>query len=199
MSMVSVIEKIIYKKFDGLWTLAPAKVTRVDADNMRVDLRIKNTLFGKNPINIRSAHVWYPRGGGSAILYPIAVGDIVLAAFSKIEMIPALADADYRTELDAQYFESRNCFVMGGFILDNERGTTVDGVELKIPDVLSFIGDISMSTPTFRGTTLPGASLTYRGQIRLVVGGGGSRDRLYMCMKSDGDTYSWVEIINGGA
>ena len=38
-----------------------------------------------------------------------------------------------------------------------------------------------------------------RGKLRFVKGAEGARDRVYQCMKSDSDTYSWVEIANGGA
>ena len=38
-----------------------------------------------------------------------------------------------------------------------------------------------------------------RGKLRFVKGVGGARDRVYQCMKSDSDVYSWVEIANGGA
>jgi hypothetical protein len=46
---------------------------------------------------------------------------------------------------------------------------------------------------------LPVASVTYRGQFRIVEGGAGARDRNYLCMKSDAGAYSWVEVANGGA
>jgi len=44
-----------------------------------------------------------------------------------------------------------------------------------------------------------GASSTWRGAFKLVHGAGGARDRVYMCLKSDSDTYSWVQIADGGA
>lgn len=48
-------------------------------------------------------------------------------------------------------------------------------------------------------TSLPTADASYRGKKIRVEGGAGVRDRTYECMKSDSDTYSWVEIANGGA
>jgi len=46
---------------------------------------------------------------------------------------------------------------------------------------------------------LPAANAMNRGKIAFVEGAGGARDREYRCMKSDSDTYSWVEVANGGA
>ena len=45
---------------------------------------------------------------------------------------------------------------------------------------------------------LPAAGATYRGVIWIVEGGGGVRDKAYICLKSDGGVYSWVEVANGG-
>ena len=47
-----------------------------------------------------------------------------------------------------------------------------------------------------RGTvsTLPAAAAAYRGVIYLLLGGGGVADKLYICMKTSADGYSWVQI-----
>lgn len=46
-------------------------------------------------------------------------------------------------------------------------------------------------------TTLPTASATNRGQMFRIEGATGVADKLYVCMKSATDTYSWVQIITG--
>jgi len=46
---------------------------------------------------------------------------------------------------------------------------------------------------------LPTADATYRGKMIMTEGAAGVRDKLYMCLKSDADTYSWVLIADGGA
>jgi len=44
---------------------------------------------------------------------------------------------------------------------------------------------------------LPTADSSYRGKMIRVEGGAGVADKLYMCMKSAADTYSWVQIASG--
>ena len=43
------------------------------------------------------------------------------------------------------------------------------------------------------------ANAANRGKLRFVEGAGGARDRVYSCMKSDGDAYNWIQIADGGA
>jgi hypothetical protein len=47
--------------------------------------------------------------------------------------------------------------------------------------------------------TLPAANTDYRGFLCMTRGAPGARDVVYMCLKSDSDTYSWVQIADGGA
>jgi hypothetical protein len=42
------------------------------------------------------------------------------------------------------------------------------------------------------------AAVGYRGWFAIIFGPAGSRDRIYICLKSDANVYSWVEIVNGG-
>jgi len=64
-------------------------------------------------------------------------------------------------------------------------------------------GDITMLDDKFidlgNDTAGAAANAANRGKLRFVEGAGGARDRVYSCMKSDADAYSWVEIANGGA
>jgi len=48
------------------------------------------------------------------------------------------------------------------------------------------------------GSTLPTASVAYSKVILILQGAPGSRDRVYMCLKSDANVYAWDEIVNGG-
>ena len=47
--------------------------------------------------------------------------------------------------------------------------------------------------------SLPSASLSLRYKRYVLRGASGTRDRYYICLKSDSDTYSFTEISNGGA
>lgn len=44
----------------------------------------------------------------------------------------------------------------------------------------------------------PSAAAAYRGMLFVVQGGGGSTDKLQVCLKAAAGTYSWVDIVNGG-
>jgi len=45
--------------------------------------------------------------------------------------------------------------------------------------------------------SLPTADSSYRGKIIRVEGGAGVADKLYVCMKSASDAYSWVQVASG--
>jgi len=50
---------------------------------------------------------------------------------------------------------------------------------------------------TGKVTSLPTADATYRGKMIRVEGGAGVADKLYVCMKSASDAYSWVQVASG--
>lgn len=67
-----------------------------------------------------------------------------------------------------------------------------------------FHQDVRMLTDKFIDlgnalSGLPAAAAAHRGKLGFVEGAAGARDRVYQCMKSDGDAYNWIEIANGGA
>jgi hypothetical protein len=47
------------------------------------------------------------------------------------------------------------------------------------------------------GTLVPTAALKYRGEIRILEAGIGSRDELYVCLKSKTESYAWVKVAQG--
>lgn len=44
----------------------------------------------------------------------------------------------------------------------------------------------------------PTAGSAYRGMLYVLQGAGGVTDKLQVCLKSAANTYSWVDIVNGG-
>jgi hypothetical protein len=64
---------------------------------------------------------------------------------------------------------------------------------------LTRFRDIGADRYLFSGiiAALPAASVTYRGIIVRVQGGGGVADKLYCCMKAAAGTYSWVQVASG--
>lgn len=80
----------------------------------------------------------------------------------------------------------------GGFQTDGEPKIDINyGGNISIrPDNFLQIGKDSDGT-------LPTADASYRGKMIRVEGGAGVADKLYMCMKSASDTYSWVQIASG--
>jgi len=56
---------------------------------------------------------------------------------------------------------------------------------------------LSQYLRTGKITSLPTASSTHRGKMIRVEGAAGEADKLYVCMKSAADTYSWVQVASG--
>jgi len=46
-------------------------------------------------------------------------------------------------------------------------------------------------------SALPTPEEAYRGHMIRVEGGAGVADKLYICMKTATDTYTWVEVASG--
>lgn len=95
----------------------------------------------------------------------------------------------------AQYAENTFSSAQSKFLWQIPRGTNKFFVNLKgsqIPD--DHFLELGDAVSGF-----PAASATYRGMLSYTKGAGGARDRVYACLKSDADAYSWVEIANGGA
>jgi len=68
---------------------------------------------------------------------------------------------------------------------------------------ISRMGDLSIIEDRFlrigkdSDGTLPTASADYRGKMIRVEGGAGVADKLYICMKTAADTYSWIQVASG--
>lgn len=56
-------------------------------------------------------------------------------------------------------------------------------------------GSVRLNT---NGGTKPTAAAAHRGKLFVEQGGAGVTDRYFVCLKSAADTYSWVEVVNGG-
>jgi hypothetical protein len=65
------------------------------------------------------------------------------------------------------------------------------------------IGDIDIPADKFlkigkdSDGSLPIADSSYRSKLIMVEGGVGVADKIYQCLKSATDTYSWVQIATG--
>jgi len=85
------------------------------------------------------------------------------------------------------------------------RNIDVDGIanidDLRVDEALG--SDLPMGDDKFikvgkdSDGTLPTADASYRGKMIRVEGGAGVADKLYICMKSASDTYSWVQVASG--
>jgi len=68
---------------------------------------------------------------------------------------------------------------------------------------ISRAGDIALLDDKFlkigkdSDGVLPTPDASYRGKMIRVEGGAGVADKLYICMKSAADTYSWVQVASG--
>lgn len=45
-----------------------------------------------------------------------------------------------------------------------------------------------------RGTSLPAADASLRGELFVVEGGSGVPDKVYICLKNSSDSYEWVQL-----
>jgi len=104
--------------------------------------------------------------------------------------------ADEQTTKDIMRFDlSGNNFMVYSHFLPGD-------VDLDLADPIaagSRWRDFGLSRYFFSGsvTELPTASATYRGVMVRVEGGSGVADRLYVCVKSSSDAYSWVQVASG--
>jgi hypothetical protein len=103
---------------------------------------------------------------------------------------------DEQTVKDIMRFDlSGNNFMVYSHFLPGD-------VDLDLADPLvagSRWRDFGLSRYFFSGSvaSLPTASETYRGVMVRVEGGSGVADKLYVCMKSASDAYSWVQVASG--
>jgi len=203
-----IVDDIVNKRLFDMFIISIGTVIAVNSDTVRCDVRIKvSSTVNRGSISVlKNVPILYPRGGNNIIMYPITEGDTVMIAFSKESISKAIIDSSSRKEIATKFFSSDNAFILGGFILDSEIGSSIDGIDIKIPDKITMLSEDDIYANVFGClalkfydmSSLPSASVTYRGQIMTVEGAAGFRDRVYMCMKSDADAYSWVEIANGG-
>jgi len=62
---------------------------------------------------------------------------------------------------------------------------------------IDFLDDKFLKIGKDSDGALPAASSTYRGKMIRVEGGAGVADKLYVCMKSASDAYSWAQVASG--
>jgi hypothetical protein len=199
MTLRDAVIKTVKREIRDIHRACICEVLCVHKDKVRCDILFKfNSTNKKSHYSLYNVPIWYPKGGNSIILTPLKAGDTVLAIFTDFSANDSLIDHNIRTETDNQ-IEANSVIVLGGFILDTDIGATIDGVKVEVPDTLTILSDspISISTPKIISSTLPTANDSHRGEIRLVAGGAGVRDNLYMCMKSNADTWSWRLIVAG--
>jgi len=133
----------------------------------------------------------------------------------RIELENGAGGTDTRFELD--HTNGLKLFNTGASVTEfSTDGTLGDNSDSAVPTekaVKAYVDNVAERTSS--GTNIKAdanyginidtsgtkatADATTRGQLFLEKGTTGSRDRLYICLKSDSDTYSWVEIANGGA
>ena len=134
----------------GSWTLCPGIVTKVNS-NMTVNVRLKvEDTF--QMVELQSLPIVFPKGGGSIILTPISVNDVVLVGFSKYGLDGLLANTQIvKRELSEEsLFNVEDAIVLGGFVLDSEKSSfqlPVEGITLgSLLQLLDYGGNPSSPT-----------------------------------------------------
>lgn len=134
-SITQRVNERIKIKFDELWTAIPCIITRVDRTNMRCDVKPKMKFSEFELPKIKNIPVVFPRGSDSIILMPIKKDDIVLVLFSKYDLSKLLVDNNINLTVDINQFHFRNAFVLGGFVLYRELGSSIVHDEVyEIPE-----------------------------------------------------------------
>ena len=94
----------------------------------------------------------------------------------------------------ASYFLSQ---YIGGGVFTDIAEVHNEMIDISRAGNITFLDDKFLKIGKDSDGTLPTPDASYRGKMIRVEGGAGVADKLYMCMKSAADTYSWVQIATG--
>lgn len=73
-------------------------------------------------------------------------------------------------------------------------GSANKALQINANLITTSYGGVILATAGAR----PTAGVNYRGMLYVLQGAGGVTDKLQVCLKAAADTYSWVDIVNGG-
>jgi len=79
----------------------------------------------------------------------------------------------------------------------NEISERTSGNNINLLSTISIADDKFIKIGKDSDGVLPTPSADYRGKMIMIEGGSGVADKLYICLKSSLDTYSWVVIASG--
>lgn len=149
----------------GMWTMCPGIITQVNNSQMTVNVKLKVEGENSSFILLERVPVVFPKGGGSVILTPMKVNDVVLVGFSKYSLKGVLTNTQMvKRNLDGEsLFEIGNAVVLAGFVLDSERGS------MQIPTEGVTIGEL-LSLADYGGSPLaPNNGMIWRNGNKLYA------------------------------
>jgi len=152
--------------------------------------------LGGNRLNLGPGLPYIDQWGGSAWWVRILHADGTRMGYLYVHLIRAVEwQSPGRLILDT--LESRAAYAEIWFRMPNV-GPGYIPVKCNW-NTFSLQSDTFLKIGVDSDGVLPTPSADYRGKMIMTEGGTGVRDKLYICLKSDADTYSWVLIADGGA
>lgn len=129
------VDKIISRRLEAMWTCIPAIVDSVNHTNYTCSIRPKVKIDSAELPIIPDVPILAMKGGSSVILMPVAAGDIVLALFSKYALTELLKDKNPADHKDVRRFSIDDAMVLPGLF------TSVDSVPAHDSSKVCIIGN----------------------------------------------------------
>lgn len=149
------VDKLISRRLEAMWTCIPAIVDSVNLTNYTCSIRPKVKLDGAELPIIPDVPILAMKGGSSVILMPVAAGDIVLALFSKYALTELLKDQNPANHKDVRRFSIDDAMVLPGLFtgVDSVPSIAADEMLLyhKSGAYIKFLsnGDLKVRTNDF--------------------------------------------------
>ncbi len=129
------ITKLIDNRIDYIvnskWTLMTGVVVRRVSSTEYV-VRSKVKVDSNDAPRIVSVPLAIPKSGGSYIIAPPKVGDVVLLGFSKYALDDLLSDGNTNAVDDPRRFNYTDAIILGGFLLSFESTPDIGDGEILI-------------------------------------------------------------------
>lgn len=127
MKLTELIEKMIAQRLESVWTCAPATVVKVNSGLYTCDILPKAKLGELDAPILTDVPIIAMKGGASMIIMPVAVGDVVLAMFSKYSLDNLLKDSSTAEHGDTRRFSIDDAMVLPGIMTSIEPLPAVAG------------------------------------------------------------------------
>lgn len=140
-SFPKLVDEMIEKRLETMWTVIPATVVSVDHAKYTCSIRPKVKLEGEDLPILQDIPILAMKGGSSVILMPVAAGDVVLALFSKYALDNLLKDKKTTDHGDVRRFSINDAMVLPGLFTSVESVPAHDSSKIVIVGNAQVIGN----------------------------------------------------------